>query len=55
MSLDFSMIIMMSVATITNAATTITIDNRMNIITRSVLSAWKNAGKYSFQSARRTG
>ena len=50
MSLDFSMIIITSVDTIENAATTMIIVSRMNIITRSLLSAWKNAGKNSFQS-----
>ena len=50
MSLDFSMIIMTSVATIENAATTMIMVSSTNIITRSVLSAWKKAGKKSFQS-----
>ena len=50
MSLDFSMIIITSVETIEKAATTMTIVSSMNIITRSLFSAWKKAGKNSFQS-----
>ena len=38
------------VDTIEKAATTMIIVSRMNIVTRSLLSAWKNAGKNSFQS-----
>ncbi len=52
MSLDFSMIIIMSVVTITNAATTMIIVSSRNIITRSVLSAWKKAGKDLLPVAR---
>ena len=50
MSLDFSMIIMIRVTTIAKAATTMIIVSSTNIITRSVFSAWKKAGKKSFQS-----
>ncbi len=55
MSLDFSMIIMISVTTIAKAATTMIIVSSTNIITRSVLSAWKKAGKNSFQSRVKYG
>ena len=50
MSLDFSMIIITNVETIEKAATTMIMVSKMNIITRSLLRAWKNAGKNSFQS-----
>ena len=50
MSLDFSMIIITSVETIENAATTMIIVSSTNIMIRSDLSAWKKAGKNSFQS-----
>ena len=36
--------------TIEKAATTMIMLSRMNIITRSLFSAWKKAGKNSFQS-----
>ena len=39
------MIIMMSVATMMNPATTMMKLSSTNIITRSVLSAWKKPGK----------
>ena len=50
MSLDFSMIIITNVATMTKAATTMIIVKSRNIMTRSDLRAWKKAGNTSFQS-----
>ena len=44
MSRDFSMIIMMSVATMMKPATTMMNDSSTNIIACSVFSAWKNPG-----------
>ena len=55
MSLDFSMIIITSVETIENAATTMIIVSSTNIMIRSDLSAWKKAGKNSFQSRVKNG